>query len=51
MCFLPLPYQHWAAIGRSENGQLIGMTVHLHCIENFENFENIEMRMAMDGWQ
>ena len=29
--------QHLAAIGRSENGTPIGVTVYLHCIENFEN--------------
>ena len=30
--------QHWAAIGCSENGQPITITVHSHSVENFEDF-------------
>ena len=33
----PLPRKHWAAIGCAEFGQPIGVTVHSHCVESFEN--------------
>ena len=33
----PLPRQHWAAIGRSENGQPIGVILQSHYIEIFED--------------
>ena len=31
----PLPRRHWAAIGRLENGQPIGVIVHSPGVENF----------------
>ena len=32
----PLPRQHSPAIGCTKNYQPIGVTVHPHCVENFE---------------
>ena len=32
----PLPRQHSAAIGCTQNYQPIGVTVHSHCVESFE---------------
>ena len=33
----PLPRRHWAAIGRSENGQPIGATGQSHYVKRFED--------------
>ena len=32
----PLPHQHSAASGCTKNYQLIGVTIHSHCVESFE---------------
>ena len=37
--FPPLPRKHWAAIGCTEIGQPIGVTVNLRCVESFGNVE------------
>ena len=29
--------QHWAALGCTKNFQSIGVTVHSHCVESFED--------------
>ena len=36
----PLPRQHSAAIGCTKNYQPIGVTVHSHCVENFEGLHS-----------
>ena len=43
--FSPHSRQDQAAIGRSENGQPIRVTVHSRCVENFENV----MMLVRDG--
>ena len=42
-----LPRQHWAAIGCTEIGQPIGATVHLYCVDSFEN---LVQRYVGEGW-
>ena len=44
-------FASWAVIGRSENGEPIGVDVYSHCVENFENLLQRykgEGRVAMD---
>ena len=36
----PLPRQYSAAIGCTKNYQPIGVTVHSHCVENFEGLHS-----------
>ena len=49
---LPPPRKDLAAIGCTEIGRPIGVTVHLHCVESFENplqRYGGEGRVAMDN--
>ena len=41
------PRQYWAAIGCTENGQPIVVTVQSHCAEDFEN---LLQRCVGEGW-
>ena len=43
----PLPHKNWIAIGSTEFGQPIGVTVHSHKVESFEN---LLQRFTGDGW-
>ena len=44
---LPPPRKDLAAIGCTEIGRPIGVTVHLHCVESFEN---PLQRCVGEGW-